>query len=72
MDALRHFGAGGVDAYRQARQQPGGPGALPSMTVRDPGGRGFVVVVVVVVGGGGGMCGGGVEGGCMVGGWGGG
>lgn len=39
MDALRHFGAGGVDAYRQARQFPGGPGApAGSMTMRDPGG----------------------------------
>jgi hypothetical protein len=39
MDALRHFGAGGVDAYRQARQQQGGMAAhgVPAVQ-RDPGG----------------------------------
>lgn len=37
MDALRHFGAGGVDAYRQARQQGGVAPGMPSMVQRDPG-----------------------------------
>jgi hypothetical protein len=46
MDALRHFGAGGVDAYRQARQQGG---VAPGMPVpqRDPGGHGVVLGVWV-------------------------
>jgi len=64
MDALRHFGAGGVDAYRQARQYPGGPGAPPSMTTaqRDPGensrGVGLRRRGACLCCGGGGLCGG--------------